>query len=40
MIPLRGVVRYELPNLPALIFVCTRLPGDTVTTSLYLDTHA
>jgi hypothetical protein len=35
-----GVVRYELPNLCALLFVCTRLPRDTVTTSLHLDAHA
>ena len=35
-----GVVRYEMENLSALIFVCRRLPGDTVTTSLYLDAHA
>lgn len=35
-----GVVRHEMNNLPALIFVCKRRPGDTVTTSLYLDTHA
>jgi hypothetical protein len=35
-----GVVRYEMENLSTLIFVCQRLPGDTVTTSLYLDAHA
>jgi hypothetical protein len=35
-----GVVRYELENLSTLIFVCQRLPGDSVTTSLYLDAHA
>jgi hypothetical protein len=35
-----GVIRYEMDNVSTLIFVCRRLPGDTVTTSLYLDTHA
>ena len=35
-----GVVRYEMENLSTLIFVCQRLPGDSVTTSLYLDAHA
>jgi len=34
------VVRHELPNLPALLFVCQRSTQDTVTASLYLDAHA
>ncbi|WP_433170226.1 AtuA-related protein [Actinoallomurus sp. CA-150999] len=34
------VLRHEMPNLPALLFVCRRDPDDTVTASLYLDTHA
>ena len=34
------VVRHEMPNLPALRFVCERTPQDTVTASLYLDAHA
>jgi hypothetical protein len=38
---IRGrVIRHEMPNLPALLFVCQRNPQDTVTASLYLDTHA
>jgi hypothetical protein len=28
-----------MPMARTLIFVCHRLPGDTVTTSLYRDTH-
>jgi hypothetical protein len=35
-----GVVRHEMPNLPALLFVCERSTQDTVTASLHLDTHA
>ena len=31
--------RYEVPSLLALNFVCARTAGDTVTTSLNLDTH-
>jgi hypothetical protein len=34
------VVRHRMDNLAALLFVCRRAPGDTVTTSLYLDAHA
>jgi hypothetical protein len=33
------VVRYELPNLPALHFVCHQIVDGGVTTSLALDTH-
>ncbi|MUL42593.1 hypothetical protein FZ103_15670 [Streptomonospora sp. PA3] len=33
------VVRHRLDNLPALIFVCPRAADDTVTTSLFLDSH-
>jgi hypothetical protein len=35
-----GVVRHEMPNIPALLFVCERAPGDTVTLSTALDAHA
>lgn len=34
-----GVVRHELPNLPALLFVGQRPVSSGVTTSLALDTH-
>jgi hypothetical protein len=33
------VLRYELPLLPALQFVCTGIRDGGVTTSLALDTH-
>ena len=33
------VVRYELPNISALLFVCQQALGGGVTTSLVLDTH-
>jgi hypothetical protein len=33
------VVRHEMPNLPALLFVCQRSTHDTVTASLLLDAH-
>ena len=33
------VTRYELPNLPALHFVCTQALMGGVTTSLTMDTH-
>jgi hypothetical protein len=33
------VIRYELPNLCALQFVCQRSLGGGVTTSLALDAH-
>jgi hypothetical protein len=33
------VLRYELPLLPALHFVCTGIRDGGVTTSLALDTH-
>ena len=33
------VTRYELPNLTALLFVCTRADDDSVTTSLHTDGH-
>jgi hypothetical protein len=33
------VTRYELDGLSTLLFVCPRLPGDSVTTSLHLDAH-
>lgn len=33
------VQRYELPNLPALLFVCEQALDTGVTTSLRLDTH-
>lgn len=36
----RGPVRrYEMSLAQTLIFVCQRVPGDSVTTSLYRDTH-
>ena len=34
-----GVRRYEVPNLDALHFVCTRSPEHSVTTTLNLDAH-
>lgn len=34
-----GVIRHELPNLPALHFVCTRAPEHSVTVTLTLDAH-
>jgi hypothetical protein len=34
-----GVTRYELPNLPALHFVCTRARQHSVTITLNLDAH-
>ncbi|MHA6247152.1 AtuA-related protein [Pontibacter sp. CAU 1760] len=33
------VSRYELPNLPALLFVCQQALTGGVTTSLAMDTH-
>lgn len=33
------VKRYELDGLHTLLFICRRRPGDSVTTSLYLDAH-
>jgi hypothetical protein len=33
------VYRYELANLPALLFVCQDALGGGVTTSLTMDTH-
>jgi hypothetical protein len=33
------VVRYELPNIASLLFVCTSALGGGVTTSLSVDTH-
>ncbi|HKC26965.1 MAG TPA: hypothetical protein VKB75_03030 [Jatrophihabitans sp.] len=33
------VVRYEMPKLPALTFVCSRAGSDSVTTSLHVDGH-
>ncbi|GAA4455938.1 hypothetical protein GCM10023189_24390 [Nibrella saemangeumensis] len=33
------VTRYDLPNLPALQFVCQRALTGGVTTSLTMDTH-
>lgn len=33
------ITRYELPNLPALQFVCQRALMGGVTTSLTMDTH-
>lgn len=33
------ITRYELPNLPALHFVCQRALTGGVTTSLTMDTH-
>jgi hypothetical protein len=33
------IVRYELPGLPALHFVCHQVVDGGVTTSLALDTH-
>jgi hypothetical protein len=33
------IIRYELPNLPALQFVCHKALKGGVTTSLSMDTH-
>jgi hypothetical protein len=33
------VVRFELPLLPALTFICARGSTDSVTTSLHIDGH-
>ena len=33
------VIRYEMPNVAALLFVCYDALGGGVTTSLALDTH-
>ncbi len=33
------VVRFELPLLPAMTFVCARGTTDSVTTSLHIDGH-
>ncbi|WP_121357412.1 AtuA-related protein [Flavisolibacter nicotianae] len=33
------VVRYELPNISALLFVCQQALAGGVTTSLVMDTH-
>ena len=34
-----AIIRYELPNLPALQFVCQQALMGGVTTSLTMDTH-
>ena len=34
-----AVIRYEMPNVAALVFVCYDALGGGVTTSLALDTH-
>ena len=34
-----AVIRYEMPNVAALLFVCYDALGGGVTTSLALDTH-
>lgn len=37
---IRGrIVRYEIPELATILFVCPKAPRDTVNTSLYLDRH-
>jgi hypothetical protein len=36
---LGGIVRYELPNISALQFVCQQALGGGVTTSLLMDAH-
>lgn len=33
------VVRYEMPNISSLLFVCTNALGGGVTTSLAMDAH-
>ena len=33
------IVRYELPNISSLLFVCNKALSGGVTTSLALDTH-
>jgi hypothetical protein len=33
------VIRYELPNISSLLFVCHQALGGGVTTSLNIDTH-
>lgn len=33
------IVRYELPNISALLFVCQQALSGGVTTSLVMDTH-
>jgi len=33
------VIRYELPNIAALLFVCQQALAGGVTTSLVMDTH-
>ena len=33
------IIRYELPNIAALQFVCQQALGGGVTTSLVMDTH-
>jgi len=33
------IIRYELPNIYSLLFVCNRALSGGVTTSLALDTH-
>lgn len=38
-IVLGEIVRYELPNISSLLFVCNRALSGGVTTSLALDTH-
>ena len=35
-----NIVRYELPNIAALLFVCEQALMEGVTTSLAIDTHA
>ena len=38
-IVLGEVIRYELPNISSLLFVCSNALSGGVTTSLALDTH-
>jgi hypothetical protein len=33
------IIRYEMPNISALLFVCHEALGGGVTTSLRMDTH-
>lgn len=36
---LGDIVRYEMPNISSLLFVCQQALGGGVTTSLVMDTH-
>ena len=38
-IVLGDIVRYEMPNVSSLLFVCQNALGGGVTTSLAMDTH-